>query len=324
MVDTIESLMRAYDGDVPGASLLVIRDGEPLIRRSWGMADLEAGVPATPETNYRLASVTKQFTAASVLLLVEDGVLRLDDPVTTWLPSLPDAAKAVTIRHLLTHTAGLVDYEDLIPEAATEQVVDRDVLRLLETQDELYFEPGSMYRYSNSGYALLALVVERASGTSFAEFLRERIFEHLGMNGTIAYERGISEVTGRAYGHSRTPGGWVRDDQSITSAVLGDGGIYSSVDDLARWDAALYDDRLLGSESRRLAFSPLVETGDAGVGYGLGWRISGDRVWHTGETRGFRNAFVRNPTAGISVVILTNRNEGRPYELALEILDLVD
>ena len=188
MKPEVDALMRSYAGDVPGAAVLAVRDGQPVVRASYGLADLEKDTPATPETNYRLASVTKQFTAASILLLAEDGRLKLDDRVRKWLLSLPKAAETVTIRHLLTHTSGLIDYEDVIPEIFAAQLHDADVLRLLETQDRTYFRPGTGYRYSNSGYALLALIVQRASDKTFAAFLRERIFQPLGMDNTVAYE----------------------------------------------------------------------------------------------------------------------------------------
>lgn len=319
---SIDRLMHDYEGNVPGASVLVVQDGRAVVRKSYGLADLEEQTPATPSTNYRLASVTKQFTAAAILLLAQDGKLTLDDRIRPWLPSLPTAADAITIRHLLTHTSGLIDYEDVIPEGTTAQLLDRDVLKLLESQNTTYFAPGSDYRYSNSGYALLALIVERASGQTFATFLRDRIFAPLGMTNSVAYEEGVSTVSNRAYGYSRENGVWTRTDQSTTSAVLGDGGIYSSIDDLARWDAALYVDRLLSDESRRMAFSPSTKTDEAGVDYGFGWRITGDTLWHSGETIGFRNVIVRNPARRLTVVVLTNRNERPPYALAREIARL--
>jgi CubicO group peptidase (beta-lactamase class C family) len=317
MQASIDALMRDYDGDGPGASLLVVRDGEPVVRRSYGYADLEDKVRATPQSNYRLASISKQFTAASILLLAEDGRLDLGDPVRRWLPSLPAAADPVTLHHLLTHASGLLDYEDLMAADATAQVHDSDVLRLLETQDRLYFAPGSDYRYSNSGYALLALVVGKASGRDFATFLRERIFMPLGMAHTVAHEDGVSTVSNRAYGYSFEDGAWRRTDQSSTSAVLGDGGIYSSIDDLAKWDAALYDGRLLDDDSRRLAFAMHAKTSEPDVdGYGYGWRIHGDMLWHSGETIGFRNVIVRWPRQRLTVVLLTNRNDPEPYATA--------
>lgn len=318
----IDRLMRDYDGAVPGASVLVVHKGAVAVRRAYGLADLEAGVPSTPSTNYRLASVTKQFTAAAILLLAEDGRLRLDDHVRAWLPTLPHAAEGVTIRHLLTHRSGLVDYEDLIPAGTVIPLRDADVLRLLASEDRTYFAPGSAYRYSNSGYALLALIVAEASGESFAAFLRSRLFEPLGMTGTVAHEEGISTVSNRAFGHSLTSDGWRRTDQSITSAVLGDGGIYSSIDDLAKWDAALYDERLLTSDSLRAAFAAATETDKADVAYGFGWRITGESLWHSGETIGFRNVIVRYPGRRLTVVILTNRNDPPPYATALQIAEL--
>ncbi len=318
----IDALMRDYSGNVPGASVLVIRDGQAIVRRSYGMADLEAGTPATPQTNYRLASVSKQFTAAAVLLLIEDGKLRLDDPVRHWLPTLPVTASSITVEHLLTHTSGLIDYEDVMAPDASEQVHDADVLELLRTQDRTYFPPGRGYRYSNSGYALLALIVEKASGQRYAEFLRARIFLPLGMNDTVAYELGISGVAHRAYGYSFEGDAWERTDQSSTSAVLGDGGIYSSIDDLAKWDAALYDQRLLKSESLRRAFTAHTRTDEADVEYGYGWRITGETLWHSGETIGFRNVIVRYPQRHLTVVVLTNRNDPEPYATAKAIAAL--
>lgn len=302
----VDALMRDYDGDVAGASVLVIRNGRTVVRKAYGLADVDKHVRATPATNYRLASVTKQFTAAAILKLADDGKLSLDDPVKRWLPSLPQ--ENVTIRQLLSHTGGLIDYEDVIPAGTPGQLLDADVLRLLESQNRTYFEPGTKYQYSNSGYALLALIVERASGQSFASFLRERIFLPLGMTNTFAG----SNVPNRAYGHPA--------DQSQTSAVLGDGGIYSSIDDLAKWDAALYDPKF------EVAFTPRTKTDDPNIEYGFGWRISRHRdtrlLWHSGETRGFRNVLLRFPEKRLTVIVLTNRNEPEPYKTALAIADL--
>ena len=317
----IDALMREYAGAVPGASVLVVRDGKTIVRRTYGLSNMEQSLPATPATNYRLASVTKQFTAAAILLLAQDGKLTVDDRVKRWLPSLPAAADGITIRHLLTHTSGLIDYEDVM-EGTTVPLRDADVLRLLENHDRLNFAPGSGYRYSNSGYALLALIVERASGQTFARFLRNRIFMPLGMNNTVALEEGVSTVANRAYGYTLGSDGWRRTDQSLTSAVLGDGGIYSSIDDLARWDAALSDARLLSAESLRLAFTPATDTDVAGAKYGFGWFLKDGGMYHTGETVGFRNAIVRDPARRLTVVILTNRNEPGPLPVALKILDM--
>ncbi len=319
----IDALLREYDGVVPGAALLVVHNAEPLIRVTRGLACIESGIAATPATNYRLASVSKQFTAAAILLNVQDGRLGLDDRARRWLPTLPRAADRITIRQMLTHTSGVMDYEEAVPASLARQLRDADVLAILETQDRTYFAPGSGYRYSNSGYALLALIVECASGLGFATFLRERIFLPLGMTGTVAHEEGISNVGERAYGYSRVQDSWTRTDQGPTTAVLGDGGIYSSIDDLAKWDAALDGSRLLRPDLWRLAFTPATGTDEPGVRYGFGWRISGQAVGHTGESLGFRTALVRYPSHRLTVVLLTNRNEGDPGRTAQAIARIV-
>lgn len=316
----IDTLMSRYAGDIPGASLLVVKDGQAIVRRGFGYADLEKHVKADSATNYRLASISKQFTAACILLLMQDGKLKLEDPVRKWLPELPPSDDKITVRRLLTHTGGLIDYEDLISPDRTAQIDDNDVLRMIASQHRLYFEPGSAHRYSNGAFVLLGLVVERISGMDLAEFMKRRIFQPLGMEHTLMYEHGRGpEVSHRAYGYSEKDGKWTRTDQDVTSATRGDGGIYSSVDDLAKWDAALYTDKLLNAQSRKLAFTPTEPLADPDVDYGFGWRLSGDTVWHSGESIGFRNIIIRWPKQHLAVILLSNRNEFQPYPLALTI-----
>lgn len=326
----IDELMQDYDGngtDVPGASVLVMCRNTPIIRRTYGFASIENQTRVISATNFRLASITKQFTAAAILLLAEkkNGALQLDDRIREkWLSSLPEVTTEITVRHLLTHTSGLIDYEDVNAtddgDDPDQQLSDADVLKILSTQNRTYFTPpGSQYRYSNSGYALLALIVERASGKRFADFLHEYIFEPLQMKGTVAYEKGISTVDHRAFGHTYNGAEWILTDQSRTSAVLGDGGIYSSIDDFVKWDTALYDDRLLSYESLKLAFTPAIRTDDPGTQYGMGWMISGDMIWHSGQSIGFRNIILRFPKQRLTVVVLTNRYVPSPYQVALTI-----
>jgi CubicO group peptidase (beta-lactamase class C family) len=319
----VDALMSRYSGDAPGASLLVVREGKAIVRRGFGFANLEKHEKAGPETNYRMASVTKQFTAASILLLKQDGKLRLEDPIRTYLPELPASDDKITVYHLLTHTGGLVDYEDLVPDDRKTQLNDDDVLSMIATQHKLYFEPGTAFRYSNGGYVLLGLIVQRVSKMDLADFMKQRIFQPLGMDRTLMYEHGHGpEVAHRAYGYSWVDGKWTQTDQSVTSATRGDGGIYTSIDDLAKWDAALYTDKLLSDDSRKLAFTPHDPSGDPDTGYGFGWRLSDDTIWHSGESIGFRNIIVRWPKQHLSVIILTNRNEFMPYPLAITIGEL--
>src|SRR5690349_5678101 len=233
-VHNADRLMQPYQGDVPGAALLVLKDGKPVLRKGYGLADLEQHANVTPETDFRLASVSKQFTAAAILLLAQDGKLELDDSIRHWLPSLPATTDKVTLKQLLDHTGGLIDYEDLIPPEQTAQLNDQDVLRMLSATPRSYFPPGSAYRYSNTGYVLLGLVVEKASGQPLQDFLAQRIFGPLHMDHTLLYVHDDKMVPNRAYGYSWTKGRWLRTDQSLTSATRGDGGIYSNIDDLAK------------------------------------------------------------------------------------------
>ena len=319
MKPQVDALMRDYTGDVPGASVLVLRDGQPVVRAGYGLSDLETHTPATATTNYRLASVTKQFTAASILLLAEDGKLKLDDHVRKWLPTLPKAAEPITIRHLLTHTSGLIDYEDVIPDSFKAQLHDADVLQLLESQDRLYFHPGSDYRYSNSGYSLLALIVERASGPDLrdlparAHLPAARHEQHRGARG-----RHFDGDEPRVRLHRRAG---ALDAHRPEPDERG-----------ARRRRHLFVDRRPGEVGRRAlrrppvaaevlqsAFTPATHTDDPDVEYGYGWRITGETLWHSGETVGFRNVIVRYPKRHLTVVVLTNRNEPEPYKLALAI-----
>ena len=323
-MQTFDSLFSQYAAPgMPGASLLVVRDGQVVVNRSYGLADVEAGTRTTDSTNYRLASLSKQFTATAVALLVRDGRLSYEQRATELLPGLPAYARDVTVRHLLTHTSGIPDYENFVPRAQTEQVRDRDVPALLGRTDSMYFAPGAAYRYSNSGYALLALIVEKLSGQPYAGFLRDRIFVPLGMNGTIAYEAGVSTVPNRAYGYSLRSGRVVRTDQSSTSAVLGDGGIYSSLRDLILWDRALDAGALLTRAELERAWTPAGLADGTMTRYGFGWfseRENGSlRLSHHGETSGFTNFILKYPERRLTILVLTNRRGGAPWDIAARI-----
>ena len=309
----------------PGAAVLVAMDGKVLVSKGYGLADLDARTPITPHTNFRLASVTKQFTAMAVMLLVQDGKLRLDESLTDIFPGFPLYGSRVTVRHLLTHTGGLHDYEDFVPDSQATQVLDADVLRRMRSLDSTDFPPGSRFRYSNSGYAMLAMIVEQRSGVRFAAFLKTRIFDRVGMPWTLAREEGRAAVPRRAYGHTRRDGAWVRTDQSSTSAVLGDGGIYTSVSELYRWSNALETRELLADSLRALLFRRGTHADSTGADYGFGWyldtRHALPRTWHTGTTVGFRNAIIRYPTLRATIIVLSNRSSTNAAALAERIAD---
>jgi CubicO group peptidase (beta-lactamase class C family) len=309
----VDALFRDFDqADTPGAAFTVIQADRPILAKGYGLADLERKIPCTANTNFRLASVTKQFTAMAVLLLVEQGKLSLEDHLPKFFPEFPQYGKTITIRHLLTHSSGLADYEDHIPEGTMIPLSDRDVLFILQQRRKTDFPPGSQFHYSNSGYALLALLVENVSGEIFPAFLKERIFEPLGMTNTVAYVAGLSSVSNRAYGYANGKNGWEPSDQSITSAVLGDGGIYSSVADLFKWDQALYTEKLISRRMLADAFTAHSRHSDfEGSGYGYGWYVGKFRdtkhIWHYGSTCGFSTKIKRFPGKKLSVIVLANR-----------------
>src|SRR5258706_573916 len=310
----------------PGGGGVVFGGGGAGGPRGSGVGARGRRPAAPPETDYRLASISKQFTAMAVMLLVKDGRLRYDQRVREFLPELPAAAQAVTVRHLLNHTSGLWSYEDLVPDSRTGQLDDRDVLALLGSKDSVYFPAGSQYRYSNSGYVLLGLIVARVSGTTFPEFLQSRIFRPLGMSASVAHVEGSDTVPRRAYGYSPRGGTFVPTDQSVTSATLGDGGIYTNVDDMVRWDQALYGDTaLVDAAALELATTPPQLPGGADTQYGFGWFVDGyrgEKRWrHTGETSGFRNAIQRFPHRRLTIIVLTNRSSGEPAAIVERIAD---
>ena len=325
--------------NAPGAAVLVVRNGKPVFRQGYGVTDLRSLHPIDAKTNFRLASFTKQFTAMCIMLLVHDGKLRYDDHLTDIFPEFPAYGKSITLRNLLNHTSGLPDYEDILmkqypntPPEEIPQILDAGVLKLLEQQTAGKFPPGSKWEYSNSGYATLAMIVEKVSGKSFGQFLHDRIFSPLHMDNTLAYEKGKNEVPNRAYGHSKTDKGLQETDQSPTSAVLGDGGIYSSVDDLAKWDRALREHTLLSEAEMQPALSPVHVSGGIptseghNVSYGFGWFLDPykghRRMWHDGETIGFRTTIQRFPDDNLTVIVLANRTDVDPEQLALKVVDL--
>jgi len=326
--------------NAPGAAVLVVRNGRPVFRRGYGVTDLRTLHPIDAKTNFRLASFTKQFTAACIMLLARDDKLHYDDHLTDFFPEFPAYGKPITVRNLLNHISGLPDYGEILmkqypdtPPEKIPQILDAGVLKLLEQQTAGQFAPGTKWEYSNSGYAVLAMIVEKVSGKSFGQFLHERIFAPLKMTNTLAYEKGKNEVPHRAFGHTKEKDGFHETDQSPTSAVLGDGGIYSSLDDLAKWDRALREHTLLSEAEMQPALTPVQPTEgpakfpDGGtVSYGFGWFLDPyrghKRMSHDGETIGFRTTIQRFPEDKLTVIVLANRTDVNPEELALKVVDL--
>jgi CubicO group peptidase (beta-lactamase class C family) len=320
----------------------VIKEGRRAFAKGYGVTDLHTFAPLGPETNFRLASLTKQFSAMSIMLLVHDGKLHYQDRLTDVFPDFPVYGKAITIRQLLNHTSGLIDYEDIMAkqyagmdDAKIPQISDAAVLDLLKQQSGTRFAPGSLWSYSNSGYVVLAMVLEKRSGVSFGQFLEQRIFVPLHMTNTIAYEKGKNVVAHRAYGHTQTDKNWKQTDQSSTSATLGDGGVYTSLDDLEKWDHALSSHTLLSEKEMQPALTPAAAPNGAPMRqidgslaplYGFGWFLDpyrGHRRYsHYGETVGFRNAIQRFPDDHLTVIVLSNRAEVDAPAFAQRVADL--
>jgi CubicO group peptidase (beta-lactamase class C family) len=338
--DQIDSIFTALKSThAPGAAVLVVRNGRPVFRRGYGVTDLRTLRLIDAQTNFRIASDSKQFTAACIMLLAREGKLRYDDHLTDFFPEFPAYGKPITVRNLLNHTSGLPDYEDILtaqhprtPDDKIPQIHNADVLKLLEQQTTPKFPAGSKWEYSNSGYVVLAQIVEKVSGESFGQFLKERIFTPLKMTSTLAYEKGKNEVPHRGYGHTCKKESCHETDQSSTSATLGDGGIYTSIDDLAKWDAAVRDHTLFSVAEMQPALTPVKPTGgpatsaDGLVSYGFGWFLdpyrSHKRMWHDGETMGFRSTIQRFPDDNLTIIVLANRTDVDPGELALKVADL--
>ena len=333
------TLFASINAAGPGAAVLVIQNGQAVFQRGYGITDLRTRRNIDEHTNFRLASLTKQFTAMAIMLLVHDGKLRYDESLTEVFPEFPAYGKNITIQHLLNHTSGLLDYEDLmakeyvnIPDDQIPQIHDAGVLALMEKASATKFPAGTKWEYSNSGYCVLAMVIEKVSGKSYGEFLQERIFAPLQMTNTLAYVKGKGEIPNRAYGHSPQENGFRETDQSSTSATLGDGGVYTSLSDLARWDAALQQHTLLSEKEMQPALTAVRPTNAAaeenghGVSYGFGWFVDPyrghERMWHYGETIGFRTSIQRFPKDHLTVIVLCNRADLSAIDLALKTADL--
>jgi CubicO group peptidase (beta-lactamase class C family) len=227
---------------------VVAQNGEVLQKECRGLADLQSGRLIDCDTTFRLASITKQFTATLILLLRGERRLALEDPVVKYLEELSaEATQGVLIRHLLQHTSGLLDYEDHISPDSNHAVSDADVLHITAQHEKTYFPPGTQFRYSNTGYALLACIIERITGQGFPVVLEERIFQPLGMRNAVARRADIRpHVPNRAMGYRRMPdGSYMEADQNLTSSVLGDGGIYCSANDYLLWNAAYWSGKVL-------------------------------------------------------------------------------
>lgn len=318
---SMDQIFNTYNSPNPGVAVAIIQNGKILFNKSYGLSNVEEGIKVTDQSNFRLASVSKQFTAAAILQLIRKGKLTLQTKLSDCFPQLPAYAQQITIQQLLTHTSGILDYDENIDESDhSTQISDEGVLKACLLFDKTYFVPGTAYQYSNTAYVLLGLIIEKYSGLSFPAYLSTYIFKPLQMRNTLAYINGLNTIKNRAYGYSKIKDVWVRKDQSSTSATLGDGGIYSNILDLLKWDAALYTNKILPQADWKSAFQYQKLNGGQPINYGYGWHLKQTNdhkqvVYHTGSTTSFRNIIYRIPDDKFTIIILSNRNTPDEFDM---------
>lgn len=322
----VDSVMAPWSqGGTPGAAILVIQEGRIVLKKGYGLANLESQKPIEPDTAFLLGSVTKQFTAMAVMMLAERGKLKYDDPLSKFFPEFPAYARKLTVSHLLHHTAGFPEYEDLFLESgkldkdyprsaktprSRFEPTAKDALALLAQVKAPRFAPGEQFEYSNSGYVILARIVEKVSGQSFAQFLRQNIFQPLGMNRTLLYDETRPKVQNVATSYTVKDGVYHDIDYTPLNAIYGEDNIFTTVEDMYQWDQALYTERLVKASTLQAAFTPGTLNNGNATEYGFGWRVKDflglHTVSHGGAWIGFRAQIVRFPDQHFTVVVLGN------------------
>jgi CubicO group peptidase (beta-lactamase class C family) len=327
-IQRVDELLRPFDGTHrPGFAVGVVQDGELVYSKGFGMANLDYGIPNTPRTVFRIGSTSKQFAAACVAMLIGDGKLALSDPIQKHIPELPDFGEPVTVGDLVHHTSGLPDYEDLQPlqgELDDQGNHHADEIVALLARQSLIFSPKEKWSYSNTNYILLAVIIERVSGKTFAGLARERIFVPLGMTSSLILDDNTQIVSQRAVGYSEADGGF-EVDETITELV-GDDGVFTTVEDLLLWDRNFYDDTIGGPGFlERMHTLGTLDSGDEHE-YAFALMISEYRglrtVSHGGSFVGFRAQMIRFPEQSFTVLLLANLSSVSPTELCNGIADI--
>ena len=303
-----------YKPNEPGAVVLVAKNGKTIFRKAYGLADAAKGTSMTPEMQLRVGSITKQFTSTAILMLVDEGKIKLDDDITRFLPDYPTNGKRITIEHLLNHTSGIASFTGK-PGYAEHMAEDMPVSAMIASfkNDPRDFEPGTRYKYNNSGYYLLGAIIEKVSGMTYAAFLEQRIFTPLGMHDT-AYDGKEHGKAVRAAGHSRGPSGFVPSAAISMTQPFAAGALVSTADDLARWDAAVSAGKLLKPATWQRAFAKTTLADGKQSDYGYGWGIGAVRgvpvIEHGGAINGFNTYALRVPSEQVYVVVLRNTDGG--------------
>jgi CubicO group peptidase (beta-lactamase class C family) len=333
--------------NAPGMAALLLRNGRIEYRKVFGFANLDARTPINADTQFLLASLTKQFTAMAIMILVERHKLQLDDTLAKFCPEFPDYAQTITIRHLLNHTAGLTQYQELLvgkvdekyfrsskgPPAAHEFTA-AEALQVLSRQQNLRFTPGERFEYSDSAYVVLAQIIERLTGRRYAEFLKETIFDPLGMNDTLVVDERKQKVPRLALAYEKRNGQWQDITYTPENSIYGEDGVYSTINDLYKWDQALYTERLVSRSTLEMAFTPgrtndgkeiVTDLFTHRSSYGFGWFISslhGEKVVeHSGGWSGYANHILRVPSRRMTAIVLTNSSNDDVPDIAWEMAE---
>jgi CubicO group peptidase (beta-lactamase class C family) len=299
-----------YSADEPGISVIATRNGEIIFRKGYGSANIELGVPIEPHMVFRIASITKEFTAVLIMQLVEQGKISLDDDITKYLPDYPTQGHTVTIAHLLSHTSGIIHFTQLqaFQDNIRQDHTPQEVIDVFKNEP-FQFEPGERYSYSNSGYILLGVILEKVEGKSYEQLLRDNIFDPLGMNSA---GRGGNDkiIPGRVNGYTRLDGVLVNDAIVTMTAAFSAGSLVMSIDDLAKWDEALYTNQLLNDASKELMWTPYILNDGKEIGYGLGWKLrsflDNRIISHSGSIDGFTSQAYRVPDSHVFVAVFAN------------------
>ena len=309
---------------IPAAGVAVVRDGKVVVAKGYGAADLDAGTPVTENTGFQIASVTKQFTAAGIMLLVEQGKLKLDDQLSKFLSDVPPTWKVVTIRQLLNQISGIPNYTAGGKLVNDKVYTGSEILGLVRDLP-VDFEPGTKWAYSNTNYFLLGQVIEKVSGKSYPEFMRARVFKPLGMTSTVVNTSGL-QLQNAAVGYSHPKGKWQKAKLDDPSQPFAAGAIVSTAADMAKWALAVNEGSLLKKSSWDEAFATGKLTDGKPTGYGFGWRLGKigavDYLGHSGGISGFSSYHLRFPAEKLSVVVLVNTTSGAPEDLAFQIAGL--
>jgi len=318
--DYVAAQMRRQQ--VPGLSLAVVQDGRVVKQQGYGFADLELKVPVTPETVFEIGSITKQFVAAAVMTLVEQGKINLDEPASRYLSDLPPAWHAVTVRQLLTHTSGIPDFEEILGYGAYRTPTTAPQLIAVAAAKPMDFPPGAQWHYSNTGYYLLGLIIEKVSGAPYVTLIENRILEPAGMTRTRSSVP-TEIIAGRASGYALEDHRIVNRDAIQPTAVGGAGDLVSTTGDLVKWNAMLDAQSVLATESYAQIWSNQALADGSPSGYGFGWFVSpvrGHRAQeHSGGTAGFSSDILRLPDDRVTVIVLTNSYDANPIGMARHI-----